>query len=197
MMHLHCNHQQADCTCTRSPGCGVFVALQPASSARMAGKQPWAGVAGPYNSAYDPWYVPELRDYRTEFFTKALQWLADPNIKTYKVSDVFVWGMASWDVFGVYPDSVAYRDLALVQRMADHNLEVVVAQVNAAKDSDNARLVLKQLNSIDGGADGVTSNVGIVNDRVQVTGSVNYDAVPPPAPPSATPSGGWGWLFGR
>lgn len=170
----------------------------------MAGKQPWAGVAGPYNAAYDPWYVPELRDYRTEFYDLALEWLADPNIKTYKVSDVFVWGMASWDVFGVYADSTAYRDLALVQRFADHNLEVVVAQVKAAKGSDNARLVLKQLQSINGGADLVTSNVNLVNNTVKVTSSVNYNAQPPPRPESAvtTPSGGlfggggWG-IFGR
>lgn len=175
--------------------------MQPAANARMAGKQPWAGVAGYYNYAWDPWNVPELRDYRTEFYTKALQWLADPNLKTYKVCDVFVWGMASWDVFGLYPDSVAYRDIALVQRFADHNLQVIVAQVKAAKDSDNARLVLSQLQAINGGAEGITSNLAVVADKLVVQGRVNYDVAPPPAVPQVSREsgglfGGWN-LFGR
>lgn len=162
--------------------------MQPASSARMAGKEPWAGVAGSYNSANDPWNVYELRTYRDEFFTKALQWLSDPDGRTYKVCDVFVWGMASWDLFGVYPDSTAYRGLTLVQKIADHNMLVITAQANAAQGSDSARLVLAQLQAISGQPEGIVStNVAISpGNKVKLQASVNYNApgqsyVPAPA----------------
>lgn len=186
---------------------------RPASSAAMAGKQPWAGVAGYYNSAWDPWNVPELRNYRNEFFTKALQWLADPYGKTYRVCDVWIWGMASWDTYGIYPDYLPYRDLSLVQRFADHNMQVITAQVKAAKGSDNARLVLNQLQEINGQPEGITGkNVQVVNNEVKVTGGANYNAqssgsystqsAPAPqmvryAPAPAPAFGGFPWFFGR
>jgi hypothetical protein len=62
-----------------------------------------------------------------------LQWLSNPDIKTYQVSEVFVWSMASWDVFGVYRKSSSaagtYRDAALLESIAKHNTGVVGAKV--------------------------------------------------------------------
>lgn len=61
-----------------------------------------------------------------------MQWLASPGMKTYPVNEVFVWGMASWDMFGVYRESMYYRDQAVVQEAAAYNAAVIVSQVGSA-----------------------------------------------------------------
>jgi hypothetical protein len=123
--------------------------LQPAMSARMVGKQPWAGVAGFYSPSTDPWQISSLQAFRQEFYSKALDWLATPSIKTYPVCDVFVWGMASWDLFGVYPDSSTaqgtYRDAEMVRKIARHNIKVIAAQTLASKGPELAALEMKRL----------------------------------------------------
>jgi len=66
----------------------LYVLLQPAPSASRAATQPWAGVAGFWSPATDPWQIPYLREFRTEFFNKALQWISNPKIKTFPVNEV-------------------------------------------------------------------------------------------------------------
>lgn len=121
----------------------------PAVSARMVGKQPWAGVAGFYSPSTDPWQIPSLQAYRTEFYSRTLDWLANPTIKTYMICDVFVWGMASWDLFGVYPDSSTaqgtYRDANMVKQIARHNIKVIAAQTLASKGPEFAAMEYKRL----------------------------------------------------
>lgn len=62
-----------------------------------------------------------------------MQWLASPGSRTYPVNEVFVWGMASWDMFGIYPDSTtgsgSYRDFSLMPEIAGHNVAVIAAKV--------------------------------------------------------------------
>lgn len=109
---------------------------QIAPNPNWVAKQPWAGIAGTYNPGMDPWKQGDLAQFRREFYQKTMQWLSSPGIRTYQVSDVFVWGMASWDMFGIYPDSTAnggtYRDSGLVAEIAKHNLAVVGAKVRSA-----------------------------------------------------------------
>ena len=60
------------------------------------------------------------------------RWLADPGNKTYKVSAVYVWCLASWDVLGVYPESTtregSYKEPAIVEMVQQHNAEMVEIQ---------------------------------------------------------------------
>jgi hypothetical protein len=115
----------------------------------MAGKQPWAGVAGFYSPSTNPWQIGSLQAFRTEFYSRALEWLATPSIKTYAVCDVFVWGMASWDLFGIYPDSSTaqgtYRDADMVRKIARHNMKVIAAQTLASKGPEFAAMEMKRL----------------------------------------------------
>ncbi len=107
--------------------------MQIAPNAVWVAKQPWAGMAGTYTTSIDPWKRGDLAAFRREFYQKSLQWLSSPGMKTYPVSEIFVWGMASWDMFGVYPDSTTsegtYRDFSLIPEIAAHNVAVIGARV--------------------------------------------------------------------
>lgn len=189
----------------------------------MAGRQPWAGVAGFYSPARDPWQIPELQAYRAEFYTKALDWLASPNIKTYGVCDVFVWGMASWDLFGIYPDSSepggTYRDAALVQLISRHNRKVVTAQVFAAKgpiaayathnaleDAEATYARFYEQSSAMPDAARMSSALRLSNDELRTSArmvgggiprgreGVVTESAPAPTPPTTPQPSGWNWL---
>jgi hypothetical protein len=117
---------------------GVYVALsvvvlQIAANAAWCAKQPWAGVAGTYEASRDPWKRGDLAAFRREFYQKSMQWLSQPGARTYPVSEIFVWGMASWDMFGIYPDSSTsggtYRDFSLMPEIAQHNVAVIASKV--------------------------------------------------------------------
>jgi hypothetical protein len=96
-------------------------------------RQPWAGVAGPYDPTMDPWRRSDFSAFRREFYGKLLEWLDHPDATTYHVSEVFVWSMASWDVLGVYRESTSsagsYRDDALVASFMKHNTAIMHAKV--------------------------------------------------------------------
>jgi hypothetical protein len=100
----------------------------------MCAKQPWAGISGTYEASRDPWKRSDLAAFRREFYQKTMQWLASPGSRTYPVNEVFVWGMASWDMFGIYPDSTTgsgtYREFSLMPEIASHNVAVIGAKVS-------------------------------------------------------------------
>jgi hypothetical protein len=102
-------------------------------AADVCAKQPWAGVSGAYSALLDPWNNSYLGAFRESFFGKALTWLAAPTVATTVVSDVVVWSVSSWDVFGIYPDSTSrggsFRDLTNVQQIAHYNTVVMAAQI--------------------------------------------------------------------
>jgi hypothetical protein len=104
-----------------------------AEAAEACAKQPWAGVSGAYSALLDPWKNSYLDAFRESFFAKALTWLVAPTDGTVGVSDVFVWSVSSWDVFGIYPDSTSpggsFRDLTIVQQIAHHNTAVMAAHI--------------------------------------------------------------------
>lgn len=95
--------------------------------------QPWNGVVGQYSSLLDPWKNNLLGAFRESFFGKALTWLGAPNSGTLSVKEVFVWGMSSWDVFGIYPDSTSstgtFRDLTIVKQIAHYNAAIMATQL--------------------------------------------------------------------
>jgi hypothetical protein len=179
---------------------------QPAVSARMVGKQPWAGVAGFYSPSTDPWQIPSLQAYRTEFYSKTLDWLANPGIKTYAICDVFVWGMASWDLFGIYPDSSTaegtYRDASLVKQIAQHNIKVVAAQTLASKGPEFAQMEYKRLQDQEATMGNFYAQEIQPYQRIP-TNRVQQEATQPPpaaapaaAPPARRRSNDWfGSLF--
>ncbi|WIA33971.1 hypothetical protein OEZ86_007066 [Tetradesmus obliquus] len=117
-------------------GGGSYGGGQVARSPGEVALRPFFGIYGPYNPASDPWSIPSNRAFLREFYSKALAWLADPGNKTYKVASVFIWSMASWDVLGVYPESItssgSYRDPAIAGAIASYNRQVVAAQGGAS-----------------------------------------------------------------
>lgn len=120
-------------------GGGVNGNPQISPNADMCAKQPWAGIAGSYSTSMDPWQQGYLATFRDSFYSKAMDWLSSPGSGTYEVKEVFVWCMASWDVFGIYPDSSSgsgsYRDLNIVKKIAAYNTAVLAAQVCAYEDA--------------------------------------------------------------
>jgi hypothetical protein len=105
---------------------------QMAEAAEACAKQPWAGVLGAYSALLDPWRNYYLDAFRKRFFAKALTWLVAPTDGTVVVSDVFVWSISSWDIFGIYPDSTSFsgsfRNLTIVQQIAHFNTAVLAAK---------------------------------------------------------------------
>jgi hypothetical protein len=118
-------------------GGNSYAGTTPASTPAEVALRPFFGVYGAYNPAKDPWQVPANRAFLREYYAKALQWLSAPENTTYRVSAVFIWSMASWDVLGIYPESSnaqgTYQDNVIVQQIRVHNEAVLAerAQVEA------------------------------------------------------------------
>jgi hypothetical protein len=109
--------------------------------ADAAARQPWAGITGSYSAGRDPWRRADLAAFRDAFYGRALEWLSAPNSGTYRIHEVFVWGMASWDLFATYPDSSSaegsFRGEGVVKAIARHNAAVIAAQVCARQGPEH------------------------------------------------------------
>eukprot|EP00775_Hariotina_reticulata_P013864 gene13864-13986_t len=115
---------------------GSYGGNQMASNPDQVAVRPFFGVYGPYSEARDPWSNVNNRAFLREFYSKALQWLADPSQTTFEISSVFIWSMASWDVLGIYPESTipnqgSYRDPQIAEAIAAYNKAVLMAQEQA------------------------------------------------------------------
>lgn len=117
-------------------GCGVDGKNEPSSSADACAAAPWAGVCGVFSPTSNPWQRSDLANFRTSFYDKAFEWLSRPSTRLYKIKEVFVWSMSSWDVFGLYPDSMGYRDIAIARKAAAHDTAIIAAQVCKYGDTD-------------------------------------------------------------
>ncbi|GIL64350.1 hypothetical protein Vafri_18320, partial [Volvox africanus] len=97
----------------------------PARSPDQASRMPFYGVWGAYRGNSDPWAPPKMRSFMHSFYRKTLDWLAQGGGPTYFVSHCFLWGMGSWDVLGIYPESTTpqgtYRDPTVVKAVQAHN----------------------------------------------------------------------------
>jgi hypothetical protein len=74
---------------------------RPAPTVEEVARFPFAGVDGLYTAANDPWRRPYLKEYALEFYQKVAKWLENPDIKTHRVSKVYIWCHASFDILGV------------------------------------------------------------------------------------------------
>jgi hypothetical protein len=111
-------------------GCGVDGKDELSPSADLCANKPWAGICGMYTARNDPWQRSDLASFRDKFYLKAVDWLGRAGSPiTYNVSEVFIWSMSSWDVLGLYPDSMGYRDIAIARKVAAYNAAVQAAQV--------------------------------------------------------------------
>jgi hypothetical protein len=111
-------------------GCGVDGKNELSPTADLCANKPWAGIIGMYSAGNDPWKRTDLASFRTNFHHKAVDWLSRAGSPTtYKISEVFIWSMSSWDVLGLYPDSMGYRDVAIARKIAAHDTAVQAAQV--------------------------------------------------------------------
>ncbi|KAG2493204.1 hypothetical protein HYH03_008624 [Edaphochlamys debaryana] len=106
---------------------GTAAAATPAAAART----PFYGVWGAYVPANDPWAPPAMRAFLHSFFSKTLGWLVQGGGPTYTVSHCFLWGMGSWDVLGIYPESTmpegTYKDPQVVDSVRRHNAAAAAA----------------------------------------------------------------------
>jgi hypothetical protein len=110
-------------------GCGVDGKNQIAPSATACAQAPWAGIVDVFTPALNPWSRSDLAAFRRSFYSKAINWLSNPDEGTLRIDEVFGWSMSSWDVLGLYPDSLGYRDLSVAQKLAAHDTAVIAAQV--------------------------------------------------------------------
>jgi len=163
-------------------GCGVNGNAQVAATADACAKQPWAGISGTYSASMDPWQRNDLSAFRVSFYNKAMDWLSQPNSGTYRIKEVFVWSMSSWDVFGIYPESGSYRDISVTKRVAAYNTAVIAAQVCGFQDAEACD-------------DFVTTHAACLNDHSGATclerpskPDIVTEAGPAPASASPTPA---------
>ncbi|GFH11981.1 uncharacterized protein HaLaN_07588 [Haematococcus lacustris] len=100
---------------------GVGIAPNPAAAMR----QPFMGVMGAYSKDIDPWQREALRTFMHTFWRRTLTWLAQGGGPTFKIEACYVWGKASWDVLGIYPESTSgsgsFRDDTVVGMVRAHN----------------------------------------------------------------------------
>ncbi|KAG2424504.1 hypothetical protein HYH02_015174 [Chlamydomonas schloesseri] len=109
----------------------------PARTPQAAARMPFYGVWGAYEGpGSDPWAPSQMRSFLHSFFAKTLSWLSVGGGPTYKISHCFLWGMGSWDVLGIYPESTtptgSYRDPALVKAVNAHNARAAALAPAAA-----------------------------------------------------------------
>lgn len=58
--------------------------MQVAQTPSEVALRPFFGVYGRYTTAKDPWSIPANHAFREAFYYKAMEWLANPDIKTHK-----------------------------------------------------------------------------------------------------------------
>lgn len=46
--------------------------------------RPFFGVYGTYRTDTDPWSISSNRAFRQSFYYRAMEWLADPDVKTHQ-----------------------------------------------------------------------------------------------------------------
>lgn len=73
-----------------------------AKTVEEVGKCPYYGIHDQYNASTDPWKNPALRDYVVKYYKQAVRWAAQGTGPEFKVSQIYVWNVASWDVMGIY-----------------------------------------------------------------------------------------------
>lgn len=113
-------------------GGGNYAGNQPATTPAAVALRPFYGVYAAYSTSRDPWQTPANRALLQEFWSKTAAWLANPFNKTYKISGLFVWSKASWDVLGIYPESTTpegtYRDMTVLDTVQQHNWAILWAR---------------------------------------------------------------------
>ncbi|GBF89297.1 hypothetical protein Rsub_02174 [Raphidocelis subcapitata] len=88
-------------------------------------KHPFQGCwGGAYDPSRDPWKNAEFRAYRRRFYETLSQYVKNGGGQ-YRVDDVFVWTIGSWDVLGIHPTSSSqsgsWRDDAIVSNVKSIN----------------------------------------------------------------------------
>jgi pyruvate/2-oxoglutarate dehydrogenase complex dihydrolipoamide acyltransferase (E2) component len=105
-----------------------------------------------------------------------------------QVSEVFVWGISTWDLFGIYPEasssSGTYRDSGIMAAISKHNVDVIKSKVYALKGAAAAEAAAAELAAgvVKGGGGGGSSSGPF-------TPSAPTPAAPASAPtPAPTPA---------
>lgn len=121
---------------------------RPARTEGEAAHTPFYGVWGSYSSRTDPWRTPKVREYLRTFYQRTLEWLGRGGGPTYPVHACFLWGMGSWDVLAINPESTTsegtYYDPVVASMITAHNARVAGAQLSKPGGRASASPVLVQ-----------------------------------------------------
>ena len=98
----------------------------PTTDPSEAARKPWAGVFGPYTKSKDPWTrTPSVGNFMRAYYDKLLSWLESNTGPTYKIHNVYLWSLSSWDILAIYPESTttdgSYLDVSVAQKVKLHN----------------------------------------------------------------------------
>ncbi|EFJ48011.1 hypothetical protein VOLCADRAFT_91598 [Volvox carteri f. nagariensis] len=113
----------------------------PARSPEQAARMPFYGIIKTHMQTCRR-FPRQMKSFLHSFFRKTMDWLAQGGGPTYFVSHCFLWGMGSWDVLGIYPESTtpqgSYRDATVVQAVQTHNARAAFGGVNLQSISARA-----------------------------------------------------------
>eukprot|EP00878_Enallax_costatus_P029509 GHUV01032004.1.p1 GENE.GHUV01032004.1~~GHUV01032004.1.p1 ORF type:complete len:417 (+),score=79.95 GHUV01032004.1:157-1407(+) len=101
--------------------------MLPAPDLATVARYPFSGnwpVDG-YNKQVDPWQRKDFTAYRRAFYTATLDLLDRDKGQQYKVDEVFVWSVGSFDIFAVHPISSSsqgsFADQYIIDLVRMHN----------------------------------------------------------------------------
>jgi hypothetical protein len=100
----------------------------PARNRAEAGRFPWMGGTKTYNPEINPWSRPWNREYLNDYYKKAIEYSAMGGLE-YKVDDMYLWTIVSWDIQAIHPASSVW-----MQRDQGYGVPEVAAMVKAHND---------------------------------------------------------------
>jgi hypothetical protein len=77
----------------------------PATTPSAAVGCPYFGIFGDFQSVTNPWASTQMKDFITKYYQQATRWASGGTGPTFKVTNVYIWNVASWDVTGIYHSS--------------------------------------------------------------------------------------------
>lgn len=102
----------------------------PAATPQSAVECPYFGVFSDFDPTRNPWATPAMQSFITNWYQQAIKWAAAGTGPTYKIKNVYIWNVASWDVTGIYHTDIdstgAYRVPGVVTALKNWNDNGVV-----------------------------------------------------------------------
>jgi hypothetical protein len=86
---------------------GANCQKKPARIPKDAVSCPFYGVFGTYKGVNDPWKSPVMKNFIKMYYGNLVKWAkaGTGSGNNFKISQIYIWNVASWDVTGIYHDS--------------------------------------------------------------------------------------------